>query len=119
MRLRLLLSAGLAIAGGLPPLGAPAALADTAELLRHGRIIVETYCARCHSVGHTGRSAHPAAPTFPEIADRYPPEHLAEAFAEGIVVGHPDMPVFRFEPGEIDAILAYLESVAPARRTSY
>ena len=34
------------------------------------------------------------------------------------MVGHPDMPQFKFEPDEIDAILSYLESVAPARKAS-
>ena len=42
---------------------------------------------------------------------RYPIEDLAELLAEGIVSGHPDMPVFTFEPSQIDAILAYLNSL--------
>jgi mono/diheme cytochrome c family protein len=40
---------------------------------------------------------------------------LEEAFAEGILVGHPAMPQFRFTPAQIDDILAYLQSVQERR----
>ena len=48
---------------------------------------------------------------------KYPIENLAEALAEGIVSGHPDMPIFVFSPHAVDAIVAYLKSIqvdAPA-----
>jgi mono/diheme cytochrome c family protein len=38
-------------------------------------------------------------------------DHLGEALAEGITVGHADMPEFVLEPDEIDAFIAYLESL--------
>jgi hypothetical protein len=41
----------------------------------------------------------------------YPIESLAEAFAEGIIVGHVDMPEVKFRPEEIDAVIAYLKYV--------
>jgi mono/diheme cytochrome c family protein len=42
---------------------------------------------------------------------RYPPDQLAEALAEGIMSGHPDMPEFTFEPAEIEAIVGYLATL--------
>jgi len=39
-------------------------------------------------------------------------EHLAESLAEGIVVGHNDMPEFLFEPDDVEALLAYIASLA-------
>jgi mono/diheme cytochrome c family protein len=36
---------------------------------------------------------------------------LAESLAEGLSVGHSDMPEFVFERDEIAAILAYLKSI--------
>lgn len=36
---------------------------------------------------------------------------LEEALAEGIYVGHPDMPVFRFEPDEVEALIDYIQSI--------
>jgi cytochrome c len=42
---------------------------------------------------------------------RYPPENLAEALAEGIVSGHPDMPEYVLSPEEIEAVMAYLHTL--------
>jgi hypothetical protein len=42
---------------------------------------------------------------------RYPVETLAEAFAEGIVTGHPSMPEFRLEPDQIHDLLSFLKSL--------
>jgi hypothetical protein len=48
------------------------------------------------------------------VVQRYPIENLAEALAEGIVSGHPDMPVIVFEPADIEAFLAYLDHLRGA-----
>lgn len=77
-----------------------------------GRAIAEAKCARCHAIGNQGKSPMALAPPFRELPQRYPVEHLAEAFAEGIVVGHPAMPEFTFDPPEIDALLSYLQSLS-------
>jgi cytochrome c len=57
-------------------------------------------------------SQHPEAPPFRVVVTRYPRDNLSEALAEGIVSGHPDMPVSR-PAAEIEAIVAYLNSLAP------
>lgn len=88
---------------------------EGAELAK-GREIITEKCSRCHAIGPQGASPHAKAPPFREVVKRYPVENLAESLAEGIVSGHPDMPVFVFEPAEIDAILAYLSSLSPAPR---
>lgn len=95
----------------------PAALStdvDTASI-EAGRTIAEAYCSTCHAVGVDGESPHLDAPKFRDIAKQYPVEALAEALAEGIVVGHPDMPEFVFEPEEIDHLLDYLISIQSTR----
>ena len=76
-----------------------------------GEGLLTTNCARCHAVGRTGNSTHPQAPPFRTLGQRYPIEVLAEALAEGLSSGHPDMPEFRFEVEEVNAILAYLNSI--------
>jgi mono/diheme cytochrome c family protein len=76
-----------------------------------GEAILQQKCARCHGIGRTDESHHPQAPPFRDVVKRYPVEYLAEALAEGIVSGHPDMPEFVFQPDEINAILAYLDSL--------
>ena len=80
-----------------------------------GQAIAETLCAGCHAVGAEGDSPHGEARPFRLISHAYPVSDLEESFAEGIVVGHPDMPMWQFEPHQIEALLGYIESVqAPA-----
>jgi cytochrome c len=88
-----------------------AAAEDTAALARRGEALLRANCARCHAISRTGSSPHPAAPPFRTLSRNYPIEGLAEALAEGLSVGHPDMPEFVFEPHEIEAILTYLKSI--------
>jgi mono/diheme cytochrome c family protein len=76
-----------------------------------GRRLLEANCARCHAIGATGESPLAAAPPFREVVKRYEPDALAEAFAEGIVTGHNDMPEFEFSPSEISALISYLETL--------
>ena len=82
-------------------------------LIEAGRMLVETNCSRCHAVAGPGPSPVTDAPAFSTFGRMWPVESLAEAFAEGITVYHPTviMPEFVFTPPEIDALLAYLESV--------
>ena len=80
-------------------------------LERRGEALLAKNCAKCHAIGRTGASPHPEAPPFRTLSRKYPIEGLAEALAEGISVGHPDMPEFVFDPDEIGAILAYLKSI--------
>jgi len=94
-------------------LAAPGAGAATADDLERGRAILAENCSRCHATGTEGNSPLPAAPAFRQLGEHYPVADLAEALAEGIVTGHPAMPEFTFEPDEIDAIIAYLQSLQP------
>lgn len=77
-----------------------------------GKVLVQKNCAACHAIGHSDRSKHPAAPPFTQIFKRYPASVLAEALAEGLSTGHPDMPEFIFGPRETVAIIRYLESLS-------
>ncbi len=90
------------------PMPAPAAEKD---LTNKGKVLVEKNCSRCHAIGKEGNSAHPEAPPFRTLSSRYPIEDLAEALAEGIVSGHPDMPIFMFGPTDVQAIIDYLNSI--------
>jgi cytochrome c len=87
---------------------------DDAGTVAKGRSLVEANCSRCHAIGKDDTSHHPEAPPFRVVVTRYPPDNIAEALAEGIVSGHPDMPEFVFQPTEIGAIIAYLNTLAPA-----
>jgi cytochrome c len=92
-------------------IGAATTLAGEAAPASSGKSILAANCARCHAIERNDKSPHHEAPPFREVVLRYPPEQLAEALAEGIVSGHPDMPEFTFEPAEIAAIVAYLTTL--------
>jgi cytochrome c len=87
-----------------------AAQSSTSEL-GQGRLLVEERCGACHATARGGTSKHGSAPPFAEVVKRYPPEELAEALAEGIDVGHADMPVFEFTEQEVLRIIGYLKSL--------
>lgn len=97
------------LAGVVLVLGSSAAVGET--LVGKGRDIAMTRCGACHSLARSGASPHRDAPPLRDIARRYPVAGLAEAFAEGITVGHKDMPEFILEPPEIDALLAFMETL--------
>jgi len=88
--------------------GAAAALTPAEQ---RGFVFVQTNCANCHAIGRFGASPLAIAPPFRVLHENYPVENLAEALAEGIVVGHPSMPQFQLDPGQIDDVIAYLKSL--------
>lgn len=99
----------LALAAALAALSLPAPAQE--GRIQRGRVFVQTHCAGCHAIGPYDESPLKEAPPFRTLSRRYPIENLAEAFAEGIVTGHPSMPEFRLDPAQINDVLAYLQSV--------
>ena len=86
------------------------ALAQDARGQR-GRTFAQTNCASCHAIGRVGESPLRIAPPFRSLHTRYPVENFAEAFAEGIVTGHPTMPEVRLDAAQIGDLLAYLKTL--------
>jgi cytochrome c len=82
-----------------------------------GRALALRLCAGCHAVPPDEVSPVADAPTLLDLARRWPPEHLAEALAEGITVGHGSvaMPAFTLEPPDIDDLIAHLEDLRAPR----
>jgi cytochrome c len=101
----------LALAVMVAGLTPTTAIGNDAERVRMGEKLLEKNCKRCHAIGRNDKSFHFKAPPFRDVLKRYPAGNIEEALAEGIVTGHPNMPEFVFEPAEIDAIVAYLDSL--------
>ncbi len=117
MKLGAILSAAAPLlwmaAGGGSALAAAAPVG--AAQIAEGRHIAETHCSGCHATGTSGQSPRKEAPLFRRLGQKYELDDLQEALAEGIAVGHPDMPQFEFSPEQGDALIAYLKSIqAPA-----
>jgi mono/diheme cytochrome c family protein len=82
-----------------------------------GEFYARENCSTCHAVGPVGVSPYPLAPPFRSLPKKYDIEGLAEALAEGIVVGNTgvrQMPMFVLSADEIDDLIAYLKSLDPA-----
>jgi mono/diheme cytochrome c family protein len=97
-----------------PPLPPPSASDERAgDPLSRGEDLARRECAVCHAIDGPGPSPVADALPFSALSERYPVRWLEEAFAEGIMVRHPSvqMPEFRLEPDEIEALMTYLESV--------
>jgi len=78
---------------------------------QRGRVLVINNCARCHAIDKHSASPVALAPPFRTLHERYPVEDLQEPLAEGIVTGHPMMPEFSFDPGQVNDIITYLETL--------
>lgn len=83
--------------------------------IQHGRALAAAQCSSCHAIDASGESPAPEAPPFRTLSRNYRVDTLEEALAEGISVGHPAMPQFEFAPDDVDALVAYLQSIQEAQ----
>ncbi len=86
------------------------AFADT-ESVRRGRAFAQANCSQCHSIDRATRSPRAAAPPFRTLHRRYPVETLEDALGEGLSTGHPRMPEFRLDPGQVGDFISFLKSL--------
>ncbi len=104
-----ILAASVTITALLPSLArGEEALSPAAQ---RGLVFVRTHCAHCHSIDKVSRSPVVTALPFRTLHERYPVESLQEPLAEGIITGHPSMPEFQLDPGQVADVIAYLKSL--------
>ena len=77
-----------------------------------GKAFARKHCAPCHAIGREGESPNKAALPLRMLSKRYPLDSLYEAFAEGSIVGHTNMPEFQLDPAVITDLLAYIQSIS-------
>jgi mono/diheme cytochrome c family protein len=82
-----------------------------AQGAQRGVVLARTYCVKCHSIDKLSPSQLTIAPPFRDLHRKYPVEQLQEALAEGVVTGHPTMPEFRFDPGQVNDFIAFLKTL--------
>jgi cytochrome c len=76
-----------------------------------GKAFAQANCSHCHSIDKVTQSSLAIAPPFRTLHERYPVEALEEALAEGIMTGHPSMPEFRLDPGQIGDLIGFLKTL--------
>ncbi|MEN7536968.1 c-type cytochrome [Aurantiacibacter flavus] len=85
------------------------------ESAAKGRAFAEANCASCHAL-EDGTSPNPNAPSLEVASHRLPAWAVAGSFERGIQVGHTsEMPIFKFEEGDIENLLAYLDALRTAQ----
>ncbi len=87
------------------------AIAQLSPAAQRGRSFLTSHCAQCHSIDKNSASPLAIAPPLRTLHERYPVENLAESLGEGILVGHPAMPQFTLDPGQVDDVITYLKTL--------
>lgn len=78
---------------------------------QRGKVIAVGLCSRCHAIETTGDSPRLAAPRFRSLDARTDLSKLAQRIRGGLLTGHEDMPMFRFDRDDADAMAAYIRSI--------
>ncbi len=78
---------------------------------QRGLAYVRTHCAECHAIDKVSPSRLRAAAPLRDLHHRYPVDDLAESLAEGIRTGHPSMPEYQLDPGQVGDVIAYLKTL--------
>jgi mono/diheme cytochrome c family protein len=92
---------------------ASTANADDNRIAR-GLFIAQEKCGACHATGKTDDSPHRASPPLRDLQEDYPIPMLLEAAQTGVLSGHDEMPMFEFSRDDVEALLAFIDSLNPA-----
>jgi mono/diheme cytochrome c family protein len=79
--------------------------------VRRGKAFAQANCSYCHSIDRSTRSPRRAAPPFRTLHKQYPVETLGDVLAEGMSTGHPRMPEFRLDSGQVADFISFLKSL--------
>lgn len=94
----------------------PALARAEGGLVGLGRDLAQQLCATCHAIGSAERSPNAMAPAFRHIEWRVDLSEMAQKLQDGIIGGHPEMPVFKLTEPESRALVAYLRSIQQERK---
>lgn len=76
-----------------------------------GRALLKELCASCHAIDKLDRSPLPAAPPFRVLGQSLELDRLTERLRDGLSSSHRDMPEFRFNEDDANAVVAYLRTI--------
>lgn len=89
--------------------------AQSTKRVAAGKAIAAKTCAWCHAIGKRDDSKNKAAPRFRDIHARHPVLALREPITRAIATPHDRMPKLPLSNAEVDQVIAYINSLRPAR----
>ena len=100
---------GCATAGLVP---SPSLPDPAAEAVAKGHALAAQTCAACHAIEPAGASPNRRAPPFRALAGRYVPLTLHHRLTEIAETGHYEMAPVPVHSDEVEALAAYINSLA-------
>ena len=79
--------------------------------LQRGKTFAQANYSHCHSIDKFTLSPLHIAPPFRTLHQRYPVESLEDALGEGLSTGHPSMPEFKLDSGQVGDFIRFLKSL--------
>lgn len=76
-----------------------------------GRALLKELCASCHAIDRLDVSPRPAAPPFRVLGQSFELDSLTERLRDGLSSSHRDMPEFRFNENDANAVVSYLRTI--------
>ena len=83
---------------------------DSDRLVRQGKQVAEKSCGGCHAVGAKDVSQNKNATEFRNLHQRHPNLTLRAPIERAVAVTHDAMPPLNLSAGDIEAIIAYIDS---------
>lgn len=84
---------------------------ESERRIQEGMGLAERNCSGCHAVGLQGKSPNPRAPEFRSLRRVHTLIALRQPITRGIAAPHDQMPKFSITDEQIDAIVAYINSL--------
>jgi mono/diheme cytochrome c family protein len=85
--------------------------AQAQDPARHGRALLQEFCAPCHAIGKSGNSPMRGALPLRNLGRSFDLDQFPRLLERGISSGHPDMPEFKFSEDDARAASVYLRSI--------
>jgi tetratricopeptide (TPR) repeat protein len=85
------------------------------QRVREGHELARKKCSPCHAIGVQGMSANAKAPEFRNLGRRHALLTLKKPIARAVVAQHDRMPQFQLSNIQVNAIVAYINSLSPER----
>lgn len=89
----------------------PLTASERSAMLARGHDLAAVHCGGCHAIGRDDNSPRADAAPLRSAVTRHDSSYIQGNLTIGVPIGHPDMPLFRLNPNDADALAEYLKSI--------